>query len=116
MNQNSRKGEKMLVFVCSPLRGDRPYTTAKFNKNLRNAAKYSARVVQEGHTPITPHLYFSSFLDDHKLEDRRKAKEMARELLTRCDEVWVFADSGISEGMKSEINLASEIGKAVRYK
>lgn len=106
----------MLVFVCSPLRGDRPYTTAKFNKNLRNAAEYSASVVKEGHIPITPHLYFNSFLDDHKPEDRKRGTEMARELLEHCDEVWVFADNGISEGMKAEINLASESGKTVRYK
>lgn len=105
----------MLVFVCSPLRGDRPYTTAKFNKNLRNAAGYSASVVRVGHTPITPHLYFSSFMDDHKPGDRARGKEMAQELLAICDEVWVFADNGISEGMKAEINLASELGKPVRY-
>lgn len=106
----------MLIFVCSPLRGNRPYTTAKFNKNLRNAAEYSAGVVKEGHIPITPHLYFSSFLDDHDPADRAKGMEMSRELLELCDEVWVFEGSGISEGMKGEIDFANGLGKTVRYK
>ena len=61
----------MLVFVCSPLRGERPYTTAKYNRNLRRAAEYSRRVAAEGHIPITPHLYFSNFMDDQKPEARR---------------------------------------------
>ncbi len=106
----------MLIFVCSPLRGERPYTTAKYNRNLRNAAAYSAEVVKEGHIPITPHLYFSSFIDDHKPQEREQGLAMSKELLRLCDEVWVFAENGTSEGMKGEILLASTLGKPVRYR
>ena len=90
----------MLVFVCSPLRGERPYTTAKYNRNI----------------PITPHLYFSNFMDDQKPEDRKRGQEMGRELLRLCDEVWVFDENGTSEGMRAEIEQASRDGKPIRYK
>ena len=106
----------MLIFVCSPLRGDRPYTTGKYNRNLRNAAEYSRRVVDAGHTPITPHLYFSRFIDDHQPEERERGLQMSKELLRLCDEVWVFDENGTSEGMKGEITFASQLGKPVIYK
>ena len=76
----------MLIFVCSPMRGDRPYTTAKYNRNMRAAPQYS------------------------------KTLEMSKQLLERCDEVWVFDENGTSEGMKGEIELASQLGKQVRYR
>ena len=39
-----------------------------------------------------------------------------KEILRICDEVWVFAENGTSEGMRTEIELASSIRKPVRYK
>lgn len=106
----------MLIFVCSPFRGERPYTAAKYSRNLKNAAHYSKAVVKEGHIPITPHLYFEKFIDDHEPEERAKGLEMSLELLRHCDEVWVFDGNGTSEGMRGEIELASKLGKPVRYK
>ena len=73
-------------------------------------------VVDEGHIPITPHLFFKDFMDDHDPEERKKAMEMSKQLLERCDEVWVFDENGTSEGMKGEIELASQLGKQVRYR
>ena len=42
--------------------------------------------------------------------------EMGNALLELCDEIWVFADNGTSEGMKAEIELANRIGKPIKYK
>lgn len=53
---------------------------------------------------------------DHDPEEREKALEMSKQLLERCDEVWVFDENGTSEGMKGEIELASQLGKQVRYR
>ncbi len=39
--------------------------------------------------------------------------EMGRELLTICDELWVFGDR-ISEGMAAEIELAEGLSLRVR--
>ncbi len=106
----------MLIFVCSPMRGERPYTTAKYNKNMKAAVEYTRRVIEEGHTPITPHIMLKDALDDHNPDDREKGLAISKELLKCCDEVWVFAENGTSEGMMGEIEYASELGKQVRYK
>ena len=39
----------------------------------------------------------------------------ALELLSRCDEVWVAEDFGISQGMEYEIQTAKKLGIPVRY-
>ena len=106
----------MLIFVCSPMRGERPYTTTKYNRNLKAAAEYTRRVINEGHIPITPHLMLKDTLDDHNPDDRKKGIEISRDLLALCDEVWVFAENGTSDGMMGEIEYARELKKQVRYK
>lgn len=107
----------MIVYVCSQMRGIPPYTKAKYNKNLKKAAEYCAEVAEEGHTPIAPHLYFTSFVDDRCPEGREKGMRMGMELLEKSDEVWVFgSEEGISEGMKAEIECAGEKNIPVRYR
>jgi hypothetical protein len=105
----------MMVYVCSPFRGEPPYTVVKRGKNLRKAAQYSKQVVMAGHTPITPHLYFVTFLNDGDPQERERGMTMGKELLSLCSELWVFGET-ISEGMKAEITLAEEIGIPVNYK
>jgi len=46
----------------------------------------------------SPHIYFSQFMDDLNLQDRRKTLEMNKKLLEFCDELWIFG-SEITEGM-----------------
>jgi hypothetical protein len=104
-----------LVYVCSPLRGEPPYTTRKRNENLRLASKYSAEVAKQGFIPITPHLYFNSFLDDEDPELRKRGMAMGTELLRKCDELWVFGTT-ISEGMKAEIELAAELDINISFR
>ncbi len=84
------------IYVCSPLRGD-------IDKNIENARQYSRLVVKEGHIPVTPHIYFTQFLDDTNPEERKLGTEMGLTLLLGCHELWVFG-SIISEGMRNEIN------------
>lgn len=105
------------IYVCSPLRGTPPYTTAKYNKNLRKATDFCREVFEAGETPIAPHLFFSSFMDDHDPEQRSAGMTAGIEMLEKCAEVWVFdSENGISEGMKAEIQHAGEIGIPVIYR
>lgn len=98
------------------MRGKPPYSSVNTKKNLARATEYSKVVVEEGHTPITPHLYFQTFIDDQVENERARGIEMGKQLLLKCDEVWVFEENGISEGMKAEIELASNVGIPVRFK
>lgn len=104
----------MMIYVCSPLRGEPPHSVAKLNRNKRRAAEYSKIVAKAGHIPITPHLYFTQFLNDANADERKLGMEMGAELLRKCDEVRVFGKT-TSEGMKSEIELASSAGIPVIY-
>ena len=96
-----------LVYVCSPLRGD-------IDTNLINAMYYSKYVAICGYIPITPHLYFTRFLNDIVDEERELGIKMGMELLKHCDEIWVFGDY-ISKGMRNEINVACEIGITLKF-
>ena len=90
---------KKLVYICSPLRGD-------YEKNIDNAATYSRMAFRKGYIPITPHIYFTSFMDDTNSKDRSMAMSAGLQLLLMCSEVWVFGLDNPSEGMRAEIALA----------
>jgi len=95
------------IFVCSPLRGD-------IKENINKAKGYSKRIVSRGHIPITPHIYFTQFLDDTIEAERNMGRKMGMELLRLCDELWVFGDK-ITEGMKKEIDYCKKIKKKIIY-
>lgn len=84
----------MLIYVCSPLKGD-------IEKNIRIAKEHCRRIALNGDIPLAPHVYFTTFLDDTILEERELGMKMGMKLLEISDELWVFGKP--SEGMKQEI-------------
>ena len=94
---------KKLVYICSPCRGD-------YEKNIDNAATYSRAAFRKGYIPITPHLYFTRFMDDTNSKERSMAMDAGSQLLLMCSEVWVFGLDHPSEGMQAEIALAIRHG------
>ena len=94
---------KKLVYICSPCRGD-------YEKNIDNAATYSRAAFRKGYIPITPHLYFTRFMDDTNDKERSTAMAAGSQLLLMCSEVWVFGLDHPSEGMQAEIALAIRHG------
>lgn len=95
------------AYICSPYRGD-------IEGNTEKAKKYSWRTMLEGFIPITPHLYFGSFLNESNVCDRWRGIEMGRELLRECSEVRVCADE-VTEGMIDEISLARELKIPLKF-
>lgn len=95
------------VYVCSSLRGD-------IETNIRRAHGYCRFVIQQGAMPLAPHTIFTAFLDDTIPEERRLGLTFGIELLKRADELWVF-DEKITEGMESEIKVASELNLPIQY-
>lgn len=95
---------KKIIFVCSPLSGDIP-------GNIEKAKRYCRRVIDEGHVPYAPHLFFTQFLSDDLEEERKKGMQLGQEMLRCCDEVWCFVDStfGITPGMQQELFVASKL-------
>jgi len=96
-----------VVYICSPYSGDT-------ERNIENAKKYSRFAVDRNYLPITPHIYFTQFMDDEVPEERNTAIFMNRVLLSKCVELWVFG-SVISRGMKGEIKRAKRKHLKIRY-
>ena len=101
--------DKPIIYVCSPYSGK--------EENYLKAKRYGAYVFAKGGIPVIPHAMYHGILDDKNPIDRVKGLEAAKELLKRCDRVWVFGKQGSeSPGMKGEIIEANAIGIQVESK
>ena len=96
-----------VVYICSPYSGD-------VEKNTANARRYSRFAVDRHYLPITPHIYFTQFMDDNIPEERDTAIFMNWVLMSKCAELWVFGEY-ISPGMKAEIERAKRKHMKIRY-
>lgn len=95
------------VFICSNYRAT---SQEQLDKNIQNAKDWSRRAILEGHLPYTPHLYFTTFLDDEIEEERTLGIQSGLRWLEECDELWVCSET-LTDGMIKEIKhaLAHEI-------
>ena len=94
------------VFISCRVRGD---TEA----NLWDARKYYVYAVEQGVAPLMPHLVLANeMLDDDVPAQRKLGMKICKAILQKADEVWAIVDEtdGVSEGMRSEIELAIERG------
>ncbi len=107
---NQRGKSKKVIYVCSPLTGE-------FAFNRAVAIEYSRFVYLEGCIPITPHAYFTLFLDDSVPSQRKDGMEMGLQLLSTCDELWVFGrdKENLSEGMQREVKYAELNGIPIKW-
>ena len=98
-----------LVYICSPYRGN-------VEENTENARRYSLRAIIEHPDviPIAPHLLFTQYLDDDDPEQRRIGLDAGLDLLSICDELWVYGLDNPSEGMAAEIAMAKELAIPIR--
>jgi hypothetical protein len=92
---------KKLIFVCSPFQNQQ--------SNLDIAKRCCRVVIQSGHVPIAPHLFFPQFLDDAITGERTLGIACGIMLLSKCAELWIFGDI-ITDGMREEIKYAMENG------
>lgn len=99
--------KRKLIYICSPCRGD-------YETNIDNAITYSGICFRMGYIPVTPHIYFTRFMNDNDIDERLDAMDAGMQLLLECSEVWAFGLDHPSEGMKAEIKLAKVHGIPVR--
>ena len=96
-----------IIYVCHPLSGDIKGNVARVRHICRDL--YSKDII-----PFAPHIYFTQFLDDNNPSERELALLFGREMVKRCDELWVFGDR-ISDGMRCEIDYAKKVGIPISY-
>ena len=89
------------VFVCSAFQG--------LESNLVLARKYCRYVLTQDRHPFCPHLFYPQFLKESSKDEREYGIALGKEAMHRCDDMWVFARSGIlSPGMKEELEYACD--------
>ena len=96
-----------LVYVASPYAGD-------IEKNTEFAKEACRFVMDEGHAFFAPHLLYPQVLDENNSAERKLGLAIGKEVLGRCDELWVFGEI-ISPGIQAEIELAQEHEVPVKY-
>ena len=96
-----------IVYICSPYSGN-------VERNTENARRYSRFAVDQHCLPITPHIYFTQFMNDEIPDERETALFMNLVLMSKCAELWVVGDV-ISKGMKAEIDRAKRKHLKIRY-
>ena len=96
------------IFICSAYRGYIKGNTKKAKEYCRWAA------TECGVIPIAPHLLFPQFLDDEVKTERNLGINMGLDLLKDCSELWGFGGM-VTEGMKKEIDMATQLGIPVCY-
>ena len=94
-----------LIYICSPYRAD---DDAILQRNIEYARELTRGVLLQGGVPVATHLYMTQCLEESVEEERNTGLAAGREILRRCDAVFVGAKYGISSGMKAEIELAKK--------
>lgn len=94
-----------LIYICSPYRAD---DDAILQRNIEYARELTRGVLQQGSIPVATHLYMTQCLKESIEEERNIGLAAGREILRRCDTVFVGTKHGISSGMKAEIEFAKK--------
>ena len=95
-----------LIFIASPYAGD-------IEKNIAYAKQACRHVLNEGNAFFCPHLLYPQILNDNNPEERKLGISLGKEVLAKCDELWVFGHS-ITSGMFEEIQFARAKGIPVK--
>lgn len=95
------------VYVCSPFRAE---TKEGLDRNLSYARELTRQVLLRGDCPITPHLYMTQCLDEYNPHEREIGLAAGRDILKKCDEMYVGIRYGVSKGMEKEIEEAERLG------
>ena len=103
--------KKKLIYIAHPIGGD-----VKNNLEKVKQIYYLMSVGSEDYTPFVPYWITCHALDDSNPIHRKIGMEQNKYFFDNriIDEVWVYG--GISEGVKKEIEWASENGINVVFK
>lgn len=85
--------------------------TAQSCKNFHQRMLICKHAFEQGAVPVNPFNLFGYFL--YELVDRDLVRSGNNNLLSRCDELWVYGE--ISDGVLAEIQMFKEIGKPMRF-
>lgn len=96
----------MCVVIESPYAGD-------VEANKAYARRCMLDSLSRGEAPLLSHLLYTQVLDDTDPEQRHRGIRAHKSWIVVCDKVVVYADRGISDGMKEGIRFAHAVFREV---
>lgn len=98
-----------LVVIESPFAGD-------VEENIAYGRRALADSLRRGEAPIASHLLHTQVLDDLAPDERRLGIAAGHAWIAVCDLVAVYADRGISRGMRAGMARARDEGRPVELR
>lgn len=98
-----------LIYVAGPYRAD---SFGGIELNIMYAQKAAKKLWKEGWAVLTPHLNTAHF--DGVVPDKAFL-EGTKEMLTRCDAIYLLSRWTESQGAISEYRKAKELGLEIYY-
>jgi hypothetical protein len=92
------------VILVSPFKGATPAEKARNKKYLRRAIRDS--IVNHEEAPFAAHELYTRALDDNEIHERALGISLLDEWMPLAGRMVVYADLGISPGMKRDIDRA----------
>ncbi len=102
------KGNLDQDILLVPKREHKKFIAEYYQANVDAAARYSKEAMESNVIPLTPHLYFTTFLNDLNPEERKLGMDVGISWLLKSEALWVFGF--ISRGMQAEIDKALAVG------
>jgi len=102
------KGNLDQDILLVPQNEQRKFIAEYYQNNIDAAARYSKEALESNVIPVTPHLYFTTFLNDLDPEERKLGMDVGISWLLKSEALWVFGC--ISHGMQEEIDQALVAG------
>lgn len=97
------------TIIESPFAGDT-------KKNTEYARAALLDCLRRGEAPIASHLLHTQVLDDSKAEDRLLGMQAGYAWISVAQQMAVYIDRGISDGMKLAVNLALQDATAPKIR
>ena len=99
---------KKIAYICHPWRGGKDNEVKTKSICLHLALKGDV-------VPMSTGILFNSFLDDDDHVQRRVGIEAGLEVMKKCDVIYVYKQTGISDGMHEELQVAERLGIPIQY-
>lgn len=86
------------------------------DKDKDEVSKICSDIVNshESVLPISPDIVFH-YLDDDKPEEAEKKLNLSYNLISDCDELWVFGNFKKNERYRRQVKMAQLLNKTIRY-
>lgn len=96
-----------------------PYASADPAIVERNMAYLHDAIMDSfsrGESPFASHGFYTRYLDDKDPEQRRLGISAGNDWARKADLIAVYADFGVTDGMKERIDLATDLGIKIEYR